>query len=416
MKPSPVPLPALDDDDAPRKPTNYRWLIVLLGLAVVVSILLVYAENRVYEPATPFLGGSGDHVHSLALDPLHPNHFYLGTHYGFFRTTDGGAHWDRLNGSGGLIATLVATSLTISPVDSRTVYVTGYELGDGNATGIYVTQDDGAHWHLMPTGGKGQLPDPRVLFVTAGWAQPGEAYTYSIDYGLFRTTDRGAHWDRVAQPFAGQVTSFVPVLACGDAPSPPMTGTACPERIFVGTTQGLVIGDVSAKGALTFTTQPTITTYVYAVAAHRGSHPTVYVSTDQGIFAAANPTATFGAITTVAQGAPTLSSMAVSGADVNTLYGVTPQDAIQISQDGGHTWKALGSSLQTRGLSQLQAGLRQATGNNTPQWAGGQNVFLTLLQTPATATSMVYAALSFPVQLFDSTTAGQQWQDVSQGG
>src|SRR5215469_6997785 len=99
-----------------RKPMGYRWLWVLVGLAIVVSILLVYAENRVYEPATPFLGGIGDHVHAFALDPLHDNHIYVGTHYGFFRTTDGGANWARLNGQGGISAALVATSLSISPI------------------------------------------------------------------------------------------------------------------------------------------------------------------------------------------------------------------------------------------------------------------------------------------------------------
>ena len=415
MKTLPPAAITADELSPPRKPMNYRWVLVLIVLAIVVSILLVYAENRVYQPSTPFAGGSGDHVHALALDPLHPNHLYLGTHYGFFRTTDGGANWTRLNGASGIAATLVATSITLSPIDSRTVYVTGYRLDTGNATGIYVTQDDGGHWQHLTTGGAGQLPDARVLFVAAGWAQPGEAYTYSIDYGLFRTLDRGAHWTKIAPPFAGQVTAFVPVLAC-PAGTSAMTGTACPERIFIGTTQGLAIGDVTASGVLTLTTQSTISTYVYAVAAHRGANPVVYVSTDQGLFQAGSPTAALGAVSTVAQGAPTLSSLAVSGANANSLYGVTPQDAVETSQDGGHSWLSLGTSLQTRDLSQLQAGLRQATGNNTPQWAGGQNTFLTLLQAPATSTSEVFAALSFPVQLFSSTTSGQQWQDLSNGG
>lgn len=396
---------------------NYRWLLVLVTLAIGVSILLVYAENRVYQPTTPFVGGSGDHVHALALDPLHPNHLYLGTHYGFFRSADGGANWTRLNGASGMVSTLVATSITISPLDARTVYVTGYRLDNGNATGIFVTRDDGSHWQQVPMGGAGQLPDPRVLFVAADWTQAGVAYSFSLDYGLFRTPDAGTHWAKVAAPFAGQVTSFVPVLACPDGMNPlPMTGTTCPERLFVGTTQGLFIGDFASDGSLSFAAQPTITGYVYAVAAHRGANPAVYVSTDQGLFQASAPTATLNAIATVAQGAPTLSSLAVSGANANTLFGVTPQDLVISSLDGGHTWQSVGTSLQTRGLSQLQAGLRQATGSNTPQWAGGQNTFLTLVQAPASAAPTVFAALSFPVQLFSTSSGGHQWQNLSQGG
>jgi len=141
------------------KPLNYRWLIVLIGLGIVVSILLVYAENRVYEPATPFLGGTGDHVHAIALDPQQGAHMYLGTHYGFFRTTDGGAHWARLNGVGGIPGTFVATSISISALDAGTIYATGYTLGSGNAAefeqvlsgpGYAGGFDDGEELHRSP--------------------------------------------------------------------------------------------------------------------------------------------------------------------------------------------------------------------------------------------------------------------------
>jgi photosystem II stability/assembly factor-like uncharacterized protein len=394
---------------------SYRWLFVLGGLAIVVSILLVYAENRVYEPATPFEGGIGDHVHAFALDPLHNNHIYVGTHYGFFRTTDGGANWMRLNGQGGISAALVATSLSISPIDGKTVYVTGYELGSGNASGVFVTHDDGDHWSSLPTGGAGHLPDPRLLFVAAGWSQPGEGYAYSIDYGLYRTLDRGEHWQQVAQPFAGQVTTFVPMLACDDPSQMVMTGPNCPERFLVGTTQGLLVGSVAGSG-LTFAPVSSITGFIYAVAAHRGAQPSVYVSTDQGLFSASDPAASFTQVASVANGAPTLTSLAVSGADPLQLFGVTQQNVVQRSKDGGKTWVAIGTSLLTRGLSQLTSGLRSATGSNTPQWAGGQNKFLSLLQAPTGDSTQVYAAISFPVEMFTSSDDGNIWTDVNRSG
>lgn len=393
-----------------RQPMRYRWLMVLMGLAVVVAILLVYAQNTVYQPTTPFVGGSGDHVHAFALDPRAPKHLYVGTHYGFFRTNDGGAHWARLNDQGGIPGTLVATSVSLSPIDGQTVYTTGYLLGDGNAAGVFVTRDDGAHWAALPNGGARQLPDPRILFVAAGWSQPDEAYAYSIDTGLYRTADAGAHWDHVAPPFAGQVTAFVPYLDCGGQAG----ATDCPERVLIGTTQGLLRGDLGGATP-TFAPVAGITGYCYALAVARDATPTptLTVSTAQGLFQARGGTAPFTALSSVADGAPIFTSLVAFNGSV-TLFGVTRDNAVQRSADGGKTWQPVGTRQFTRNISQLQSGLRAATGSNTPQWAGGQNIFATLLQAPATAGSQqIFVAISFPVQLFQGTMAGSGWQDLS---
>lgn len=393
---------------------DYRWLWLLLGLALLVSVLLVYAQNRVYEPATPFLGGTGDHYHAFALDPYQPDHMYIGSHYGFFRTTNGGTRWTRLNGAGGIEADLVATSLSISPIDSKTTYVTGYTLGSGNAAGVYVTTDDGANWHQLPIGLPGSLPTPRILFVAAGWSGNGEAYAYSIDAGLFRTNDRGAHWGQVAPPFSGQVTTFVPLLACpADGPAAEK-GSACPEELLVGTTQGLFAAPASPDtSALTFAAVPEVPDYVYAIAAHRGTDPAIYISTQRGLYTAASPVDTFTPLTSVAQGAPTFTNLAVSGGDAHLVYGVTRENIVQRSMDGGQHWQPVAENQLNRGLSQLSSGLRQATGSQTPQWAGGQNIFLTILQAPIGATRTVYVAISFPNQLFQSTDDGTHWRDIA---
>ncbi len=401
----------------PPAPMRYRWLLILIGLAIVVSILLVYAQNTVYQPSNPFAGGSGDHVHAFALDPQQPNHLYVGTHFGFFVSDDGGATWRRLNGQGGIAATLVATSVSISPLAGATVYATGYNLGDGSAAGVYVTLDNGLHWNHLPTGGAGQIPDPRLLFVAAGWQTAGEAYAYSIDTGLYRTLDHGTHWTNIAPPFPGQVTAFLPYLACGN--QPPSGQTDCPENFLIGTTQGLWHGtDVGTR--LVLTADPLVTNYVYAVTVTHTSNPKIYVSTALGLFASdTGPTgspgsSTLHAISNVAEGALTFTSLAaLNTPGGQVVYGVTRDNAVRISLDGGVHWQVTGAGQLNRDVSQLQAGLRSATGNNTPQWAGGQNIFLTLLQVPATASDHVYVAISFPVQIFNGSQSGATWHDLS---
>lgn len=396
---------------AVRKPMNYRWLVVLIALGIVVSVLLVYAQNQVYEPATPFLGGTGDHVHAFALDPSQPDHMYVGTHYGFFRSNDMGSQWTRLNGVGGIPGTLVATSVSISSLDGRTVYATGYNLGSGNAAGVFVSRDDGGHWRLLSTGGAHNLPDPRVLFVVAGWSTATEAYAYSLDAGLYRTVDAGAHWEQVAAPFAGQVTTFLPYRECSGQANP----SACPEQFLVGTTQGLLTA--TNASALNFQPVPNVGGYIYTIALRRSAVPSAYVSTAQGLFHAAQLPGAFTQVTSSANGAPTLTSLVASNdASATTLIGVTRDNVVERSSDGGLTWNTVSTDLLSRHVSQLQAGLRAATGSNTPQWAGGQNFFLTLLQAPAGNAPDIFVAISFPVQIFHGTVQGKDWSDLSDSG
>jgi photosystem II stability/assembly factor-like uncharacterized protein len=393
---------------------RYRWLLVLLALAVALSVLLVYAENYFYNPATPFRGGIGDHVHAMTLDLQHPNILFVGTHYGTFRSDDSGATWTALdNQSHGLSDVLIATSITVSPVYDINVYLTGYMRDSGNAAGMLVSHDGGDTWQTLPTGGPGQLPNPRILTVQAGWAAPGECFAYLVGYGLYRTEDGGAQWQQVSGELPAQVTGIYPVAAHGQ------TGT---EMLYVATAQGVYATPLSqpANSApqLTFQPVPGATGYVFTLAVSRETTPVLYAGTDQGLYRAVGIGHAFQTVGSAAAGSvPALTNLVVANTAPNLLYGVTAQNAVIRSTNGGVTWQASGGDLLTRNLSALQAGLRQATGNTTPAWAGGalvtQNKFLTLLQINPNTPNEVYAGISFPVQLFHSTDGGQNWADLS---
>jgi|GEM_PF-3009563 photosystem II stability/assembly factor-like uncharacterized protein len=393
---------------------RYRWLLILIALAIALSILLVYAENYFYNPATPFRGGIGDHIHAMVLDLKHPNILFVGTHYGIFRTDDAGATWTSLtNGHHGLSSVLIATSITVSPVNDANVYLTGYMRDSGNAAGLLVSHDDGNTWQTLPTGGPGQLPNPRILTVQAGWAAPGECFAYLVGYGLYRTEDSGAHWQQVSGELPDQVTGIYPVTAHGQ------TGQ---EVIYAATAQGIYATPLTqpANSAphLTFQPVPGVTGYVFTMAVSRASPPVIYAGTDQGLYRAVGVDRSFTTVSSVAtNAAPVATSLAVANSQPDLLYGVTSQNVVIRSTDGGITWQESGGGLLTRNLSALQAGLRQATGNTTPVWAGGalvtQNKFLTLLQINPNTPNDVYAGVSFPVQLFHTTDGGQTWIDLS---
>jgi len=412
--------------DEVRRRGRYRWLLILAALAIVLSILLVYAENYFYNPATPFRGGIGDHIHSMVLDLKRPNILFIGTHYGTFRSDDSGASWTSLgNASHGLSSVLIATSITISPVDDENVYLTGYMRDSGNASGVLVSHDGGNTWQTLPTSGPGQLPNPRVMMVQAGWEGAGECFAYLVGYGLYRSEDGGAQWQQVSGDLPYQVTGIYPVterlpqqLSTAHA-----SGTASTEVLYVGTAQGvyatLLTEPANRAPQLTFQPVPGVNGYVFALAVSREATPVLYASTDQGLYRAVGIGHAFSTVASVAAGAvPVETSLAVANSQPNLLYGVTSQNVVIRSTDGGITWQETGQGLLTRNLSALQSGLRQATGSNTPAWAGGalatQNKFLTLLQINPNAPNEVYAGISFPVQLFRTTDRGQNWTDLSQ--
>src|SRR3954464_15426037 len=198
----------------------------LLGLALVTFLAASLAAQRrgAAQPdglAFRFLGPVvGNRVAAIAGVPGDPSIYYAGAASGrVWETTGGGIPWGAASGGvwkttdGGIRWTPVSDSmpvtaigaLAVAPSDPNVVWAgTGeaWAIRDSDVIGdgIYKSVDAGKTWTHMgldETGRIGRIvvhpTNPDIVFACA----IGRITAPQQERGVFRTTDGGAHWDRV---------------------------------------------------------------------------------------------------------------------------------------------------------------------------------------------------------------------------
>jgi len=139
-------------------------------------------------------------IGALVIDPEAPDTVYAGIgrprRYEFgkgalYKTTDGGAHWAKVNAEGSLPAEALVSDLLIDPRDSRHLYL-------ACQFGAFQSRDAGVAWELTTAG----LPHrhvrrlaqcrahPDILYLTLE-SPPGQTPWQG---GVYRSTDGGNAW------------------------------------------------------------------------------------------------------------------------------------------------------------------------------------------------------------------------------
>ncbi|HEY6046346.1 MAG TPA: hypothetical protein VIU65_07060, partial [Pyrinomonadaceae bacterium] len=180
-----------------------KLLRVLVLIAAASGAAIVNAQQANTDAMRwRYIGPVGNRTTSIVGVPGQPFIYYTGSASGgIFKTIDGGIHWESI-----FDAQPVSSigSLAIAPSDPNTIWA-----GTGEAwirshisvgQGIYKSTDAGKTWKMMgleKTGRIGHLVidpnNPEIVMACA----VGHAYGPQPERGVFRTTDGGAHWDRV---------------------------------------------------------------------------------------------------------------------------------------------------------------------------------------------------------------------------
>jgi photosystem II stability/assembly factor-like uncharacterized protein len=182
-----------------------------LLLAVLATCVTVAGAQRPFGPRADedtfrfrFVGPrAGNRVASIAGVPGDPSTYYAGAASGgVWKTTDAGNRWEPIFDKQPVTA---IGAIAVAPSDPSVIWVGTGEAwairdSDVMGNGVYVSTDSGKNWTpvgLDDTGRIGRIlvhpMNPDVAFVCALGRTTGPQQ----ERGVYRTTDRGQHWDRV---------------------------------------------------------------------------------------------------------------------------------------------------------------------------------------------------------------------------
>src|SRR5947199_1339832 len=141
-------------------------------------------------------GTAANHVHSLVVLP--PNVLVLATHYGLFRSQDGGSSWQEVaGGSNQQMEGLMTYSLTYSSLNPQRLYVLTQPavIPHTGTVGLYTSADQGRTWKLSIAAAS--LTSTTIFVVAPGNDTSDEVYIYLSNLGplgLKRSLDNGQHF------------------------------------------------------------------------------------------------------------------------------------------------------------------------------------------------------------------------------
>ena len=178
------------------------WVWALAGaaaVAVIVGVAVTRSNDGSGTPSgaakpTPGLPNTPD-FHSLMVSPTDPKSLLLGTHYGVFRSVDGGRTWasDALGGQ---------DAMNLVRPGGQTLWVAGHMV-------LTKSTDDGKSWSdARPRG----LPGLDVHGFAADPRHPRTLYAAVAGKGLYRSTDGGNSFSVVSTDVGPAVWALAVML------------------------------------------------------------------------------------------------------------------------------------------------------------------------------------------------------------
>ena len=163
-----------------------------------------------WSAASSALAASAGSISAIAVSPIDSDHVVFGTSTGFVfhstaaTTTDNTVAWASSQPRPGFVS-----SVTLDPTEATIVYATYSQYKQNAAQShVYKSTDGGATWTGIDGSGATGLPDVPVFALIID-PQNTSSFYLGTDIGLFVSTDGGATWSRDSNPFADAVTEVL---------------------------------------------------------------------------------------------------------------------------------------------------------------------------------------------------------------
>jgi photosystem II stability/assembly factor-like uncharacterized protein len=158
----------------------------LFGIALVFGLVCPQIRAVSWFP----FGPDGGSALSFAADPGNHLHLYLGAANGcIYQSQDGGKTWARLARVGNR-DDLIVDNILVDPANPMHLVVGAYVVADGGD--VYVSNDGGLTWIGEP-----EMQGQSVRALTSAPSDPKQLVAGTLE-GVFRSTDTGAHWERIS--------------------------------------------------------------------------------------------------------------------------------------------------------------------------------------------------------------------------
>ena len=186
---------------APRR--RQPWLVwgavaaVAVG-GIVAAVIVKRGGNKTATAASAHGLPDTPDYHSLSVSPTTPNVILLGTHYGLYRSRDGGKTWAFAALSG-------RDAMNLARPGGQTLWTAGHYV-------LAKSTDGGRNWvDVRPSG----LPTLDVHGFAVDPGKPSTLYAAVAGRGLYRSTDNGVSFDPVSNEVGGAVMALA-VTPSGD--------------------------------------------------------------------------------------------------------------------------------------------------------------------------------------------------------
>jgi photosystem II stability/assembly factor-like uncharacterized protein len=177
---------------------NRKSILPLFVLGLATLAFLQPAAARAASSRWISVGPAGGDARAFATSPADPRHIYLGTTNSWiYQSEDNGNTWTRL-AQLGTVDDLIVDNLVIDESDPKTLYAGVWQL-DRPDGGVYISHDGGRTWASSPG-----MDGKSVRALTQAPSNPKILVAGAIS-GVFRTDDGGAHWTQISPQGSGEI-------------------------------------------------------------------------------------------------------------------------------------------------------------------------------------------------------------------